>query len=500
MCGPALLLSLVVLQPAPSVQPTLAEEGLAMKSRQGKELMAAGRYAEAVPVYRDLARAVPGNPGLLLNLGMALHLAGQDQEAVPQLEAALRLQPDSLPAAVFLGAANLRLGRKAAAVAPLEKAVRLQPDHTDARSMIAEALLGLERYGEAEVHLRHLVRLAPSDPAAWSTLGSTYEELGERAFQELLKRPPETAFAFALAADARLKQRQRGAAFHLYRRAIERGPTLRGLHAAIAGIYRSAGHPDWAAVEEEKERGFPRPDCSRETLECAFAAGKYQEVAAAASRLKTPEGSYWLVRAHGELAAHAFARLAALPPSPHSHERLARVHRNERRYAESAEEWRRARALAPQDPRLGVELAITLRLNQDFASAQRVLEEVLQAEPDAPEPLSLLGDVLLALQQPERAIPFLEKAVRVGPKRPHDHGALGRAYALVGRAADAIPHLRQALAADVDGSLRLQLARAYQATAQAEQAQRALRDYEEFRMALQADADADNQEAPITPP
>jgi predicted Zn-dependent protease len=45
--------------------------------------MAAGRYAEAVPVYRDLVKAVPGNPGLVLNLGMALHLAGQDQEALP---------------------------------------------------------------------------------------------------------------------------------------------------------------------------------------------------------------------------------------------------------------------------------------------------------------------------------------------------------------------------------------------------------------------------------
>ena len=56
------------------------------------------------------------------------------------------------------------------------------------------------------------------------------------------------------------------------------------------------------------------------------------------------------------------------------------------------------------------------------------------------------------------------------PAAPHAHGALGRAYALAGRAADAIPHLKQALPADVDGSLRYQLARAYQAAGQADEA------------------------------
>jgi Flp pilus assembly protein TadD len=50
-------------------------EDLAAKSKHGNELMAAGRYAEAAPVYRELVEALPGNPGLLLNLGMALHLA-----------------------------------------------------------------------------------------------------------------------------------------------------------------------------------------------------------------------------------------------------------------------------------------------------------------------------------------------------------------------------------------------------------------------------------------
>ena len=87
--------------------------------------MAAGRYAEAVPIYRGLVAAMPGNPGLLLNLGMALHMSGEDAEAIGPLEAALRIQPGLLPANLFLGASNLRLGRPAAATAPLQKVLLL---------------------------------------------------------------------------------------------------------------------------------------------------------------------------------------------------------------------------------------------------------------------------------------------------------------------------------------------------------------------------------------
>ena len=495
-----LLLALVSLISPAGPQPAASDEHLSAKSRVGKELMAAGRYAEAVPVYRELVEAVPGNAGLLLNLGMALHLSGQDREAIPRFDAALRLQPRLFPAALFLGASNLRLGRNAEAVAPLQKAVRLQPDNRDARSMLAEALMGLERYAEAEPHLRRLTVIAPADPAAWFNLAKAYETLAGNSFDRLLNQAPESPLGLALVAEARLKQDQRNAAFHLYRQAIERGPKLRGLHAAVAGIYRSEGHPDWAAIEEDKERRLPGPDCSRETLECAFSAGKHRDIVLAASRLRSPEASYWLVRAYNELALQAFSRLAALPPSAESHEWIAQMHRNERRYGESAQEWRKAAALAPGDPRLRVELAETLRLNRDFAGAQQVLEELLRAAPNEPGSNYLLGDVLLAQEQPERAIPFLETAVRLGPGQVQLHGALGRAYVLVGRAADAIPHLKEALSADTDGSLRYQLARSYQATGQTEQAHLALKDYEEFRKAAQAGPEAYGQGVPITPP
>ncbi len=496
MPHPLLLLPLVCLLAGHSSSP---QEDLAEKSRVGKELMAAGRYAEAVSVYRDLVKAVPANPALLLNLGMALHLAGQDGDALVELQNARRLLPDSVPAALFLGLTNLGLGRPADAVPPLQRAVALQPDNAEAQSALAEALLSLGHYPDAEKHLEKVSRLSPKDPATWFNLGRTYEELARSAFEDLLKRSPESAFALVLEAEQRLKSDRRDQAFHLYRRALERDPTFRGLHAALAGIYRGAGHGDWAAVEDERERSLPRATCVRDTLECAFVAGKYQDAVAAASRAQTPKAIYWLARGYDALAAQAFARLAALPPSALSHEWTAETLRDQRRYVESAGEWRQAIALVPDDPRLKIELALTLRLDHDFAEAQRVLEDVVRAQARAAEPNYLLGDVLLAQQQPERALPFLEKAVALEPKHIYAQGALGRAYALLGRAADAIPHLEQGLPGDEDGSVRYQLARAYQAAGRTQEAQAALEEYEEYQKATKADSGAADQ-APITPP
>jgi tetratricopeptide (TPR) repeat protein len=484
---------------AASVQPPAAPEDPGLKSRRGKELMAAGRFAEAAAVYRELVKTLPNNPGLVLNLGMALHMAGQDREAVPQLEAALKLDPGSFPASLFLGAANLRLGRAAPAVAPLQKAVRLQPDNVEARSMLAEALLGLERQAQAEPHLRRLTQLAPSDPAAWFNLGQTYEQLAGRSFHDLLEQDPESPLTLALVAEVRLDEGQRAAAFQLYRQAAERAPTMRGLHAALARIYKETGHADWAVVEQEKERRLGAPDCLREILACAFAAKKYREVLAAASQSKALDAPYWRVRAYNELATEALGRLTSLPPSVHSYEWQAETSRHQRRLAESVELWRKALTLAPGDPRLLTELAVTLRMNRDLAEAQRVLEEAVRADPEAPETNFLLGDLLVAREQPARAIPFLEKAVHADPRAPHAQGALGRAYALVGRPADAIPHLKQSLESDADGSLHLQLGRAYQATAQPELAAAALRDYEEFRKSMKPDAEV-APEAVIAPP
>src|SRR5216117_649948 len=301
--------------------------------------MAEGNFAQAIPLYRELNQAVPNNPGLLLNLGMAMHMAGKEREAISELEAAVKLDPALAPAWLFLGTARLQLGETAAGVEALNIFLHLQPDHREARQMLAGALLSLGRIEEATWQYQKLTEFDPDSPQAWYGLGRSYEALSGRAFDKLQEVAPQSSYSLALLAETRLRDQQFSSAFYLYRRALEEKPTLRGLHRALAEIYRQTEHPGWAAVEEEKESQLPSPDCAKQTLECDYIAGRYSELVTAAKGVSTSESFYWRSRVYNELALQAFAQLGELPPSVELHQLKANIFNNQKKYSEAAGEW-----------------------------------------------------------------------------------------------------------------------------------------------------------------
>jgi len=473
---------------------------LALKSQRAKEFMAEGKFVESIALYRELNRAVPNNPGLMLNLGMALHMAGKEHESTQQLEAAVKLDPTLTPAWLFLGAARLQLGKTSAGVEALKTVLRLQSDHRDALAMLAATSFALGHAAEAAEQYKKLADLDPGSSAAWYGLGRSYESLSVSAFEELQRTAPESAYWLALIAEARLREQQFSSAFYLYRHALETMPTVRGLHTAVAEIYRQTGHPEWANLEEEKERQLPQPDCRNQTLECEFRAENFAGLVASTQDLKTPESYYWRSRAYNQLALQAFAHLGQLPPSAEQHELRAHIYMGQKRYSEAAAEWREALKLHPGDAQIQKQLGIGLKFSQDYGGALAVFQGLLRQQPGSAELSYLVGDTLLDLQRTEEAIPLLKRAVLRDPKLLAAHKSLARAELAVGNSAAAIPHLKLALAGDEDGSLHYQLARAYQTTGQDQFAKRVLADYQKIQKSSAAGKEAARQDIEITPP
>jgi predicted Zn-dependent protease len=113
----------------------------------------------------------------------------------------------------------------------------------------------------------------------------------------------------------------------------------------------------------------------------------------------------------------------------------------------------------------------------------------------------MYGDALLQSQQVDRAIPILERVAKAPDAPPASRALLGRAYVLAGKFAEAVPELETALEPDEDGDVHYQLARAYQALGRADEAQKALQEYQRRRPAAPAtDAAADPPDATLTPP
>jgi predicted Zn-dependent protease len=391
-------------------------------SQQVKQLMAAGRFAEAVPVYQTLTRQAPGNPELQLNLGTALHMAGRDQEAVAILEPVTRQLPRAFSAFTLLGTSLLRLGQPASAIAPLERAVELNPRDSEARRLLIEALLAANRTAATLPHREALAAQTPDDPAAWFRLGQLYSSLAGDAFAQLRRTAPDSAATLYLLAEARQQQGRKTAA-------------------------------DWFSTRARALSPQPPPCPS----------------------------PYCTIRDYAAKARAAFARLDNLGDSVEWRQTRASMLTNQSKHTEAVAEWRAAVRMAAGRPDLEQGLAASLCAAGLYDEGQPLLRKLVRGEPGNAELHLLLGDCLLAKGDAEAATPSLRRALALNPRFPPVRAALGRALAVSGKAAEAIPHLEAALPYDEDGATHFQLSRAYAATGQEAKAEAAAKRSQELR-------------------
>lgn len=474
---------------------------LAQKSEQARQLLIAGKYEAAIPIYKQLVGALPQETGLLLNLALAQHMAGHEAEAIPSFEAVLKVQPSAEPALISLGAAHLALGQPRQALAPLEKAVAAEPDNQDARGLLAGACMDTGRFEEAADHYRRLTSASSDDPRLWYGLGMSYQSIATTALERIQELDAKSPYLAALVAGTRFQRRQYHSAFFFYHEALKQLPGLHGIHDALADVYRKTGHPEWTAEEEAKERALPLTDCKVHSAECQFLAGKDLDALKLPRSPKPPaEALYWQAKAANELALQAFFRLGQLPPSVELHQLRAEIARDQNQPLEAVKEWRAALELAPNDPRLQEQLAASLLMAGDYRAAVDQAIATLKALPAGAELNFVAGDSLLHLEEPEKSVPYLRAALASDPKLLPASASLGLALSRLGRNAEAIPHLEKASDLDDDGSLHYQLARAYEATGHLEKAHVAMAAYQELLKKSQELKDEVAREAQIEPP
>ena len=462
--------------------------------------MDAGRYPEAAALYRELVQALPENPGLRLDLGLALYSESNYRDAVVQFQAAIHRQPDLEPAWLMLGLSYLKLDEPRSAIEPLERALRISPTDQKARLEIADAYLSVGKVEEASRQFKVITESDPGNPKAWQGLGLSYAALSRVVFGQLEKTSPNSPYHDVLLAQSLLARGQDRSAFYWYKQAIARNGDLPGVHAALAQIYRDSGHPDWASIESNRERQESGPDCTREPLECDYLAGRLSQVLTAANRDDRPENLYWKAQAYERLSAQALAHLAAMPESAEIHELLAEAALMKGDYHGAVNEWRVGLKLAPEDNRVIEGLSHALWLDNQYSEAKQLLEQLVQSNPGSAEIHFELGDTLLATGSTDEAIPQLEEAVKLHPSLAPAQASLGRAYLRAGRPKDAIPPLKAARPGDEKGAALYQLAQAYRQTGQKALADQALREFQRSSAAgLERNTELD-KEREITAP
>ena len=334
---------------------------------------------------------------------------------------------------------------------------------------------------DSVVQLRAAALAAPRNPAAWYALGQGYNAVKQDALASFTSGS-DTNWRALLSADALLENGHLTDAFVLYRAALESLPTMITIHESIARIYDQTGHPQWAAVERGRIH-FGTEECAPRRAMCEFRAGRYQTSLEAAMKGVDSESRYWVARAANALALAAFEHLETLPDSTERRSFRAAVAQAQERYTDAVAELKAAVNLSPRQPELHYQLASAYYSARDYDATLTALSPLLDAYPNDVRLLTLKAQALSQLQRADEALPILKQLVERNPNDARLRLALGRAYFQIRHYTESIPLLKGELGTDSDGSLHMQLARAYSAVGQKEKAAPLLVRSEELRKA-----------------
>ena len=361
------------------------------------------------------------------------------------------------------------LSAQASDLADLERAVTARPSDVQAQRRLAAAYETAGRRLDAVTAWTRVTELAPEAPSGWYALGLAYSALSQEAIGSFEDRAEAAVWRQLLIADGLLATGHLTDAFAIYRSVEPQLPSIVTIHDSIADIYERSGQTAWAA-RERKHGVLPADACATRKALCEFRGGRYRSALDASLAGTDAESRYWRARAARELARATYAHLDTLADSPERRASRATIARAEDRHQDAVTELAAALKLAPGNPALTFELATAWYAARNYEQALAIITPLLRARPDEVRFVKLAGYSLSQLRRLDEALPLLQRAAAIDPQDPGPQLALGRAHVQRGDYAAAIPLIEPHLATDSDGSLHVQLARAYTGIGQREKA------------------------------
>jgi protein O-GlcNAc transferase len=240
---------------------------------QGVGLHQAGRFAEAVEIYKKIVAEIPNHFDATHLLGVIALQEGRLEQAQDLIKSALRISSKNAPALNNLGMVYLRQGSLELAHGQFELAVQIQPKFPDGLANLGTVLRQLGRPHEALVPLRRAHSDNPKSATVCNLIGACLMDTGQphaavKFFEAATHAEPDVAdgwsnLAMALNSIGDLERAQ-----SLADKAVEMRPGSSAALAARAAVEFGEGLIE-TAIETYRE-AIALPDPSTQTY-CAFA-------------------------------------------------------------------------------------------------------------------------------------------------------------------------------------------------------------------------------------
>jgi tetratricopeptide (TPR) repeat protein len=419
---------------------------------------ASSEWPSAVIHFRNALAASPDTRGLHVELGEVLLRAGKLARAASEFEEELHLAPHSLRALVRRGEARLIQG-------DLEGALQDWSTALAADGLQAARVLGIRETGLGD--------------AAFEQLPDALRVKTEKLAPELQQRDiPAAHLALAFLAmqsgNSTLQAAEGELAPSSFRAASP-------MSCSQAEIERTVKQEQFSALALCKRQVFTSRRSASSSYALAralFEAGEYEMSLRLLADLAPPhrhssEASYWRARCYEKLATAAYLSLYRADPNSYRlHQLMADLNAAKGNDGKAIEEYRLAIESKPSLPNLHYGLGHLLWKDLKVSEARQEFEAELALNPQHAAALNDLGNTYLLEHQPEKAVPYLTRAMASDPHNADIHRDLGTAYSELRDYPKAEAEFKVAVSADRDGSVHYKLARVYQALGQKENAAR----------------------------
>ncbi len=165
-----------------AVQDALAAnpKSYALHLRMGAAQLAAGHYAEAERVFRDLVSAGDPLPTGYVGLAQVLLRTGRAEEATAELAIAQQKLGPNFLISYFRGLAFDRSGKPQEAIAAFQDALKLDPNTAEAHLALGKTEMTSGHLDTAISELQEVLRLSPNNDQARRLLSKAYTRAGDK--------------------------------------------------------------------------------------------------------------------------------------------------------------------------------------------------------------------------------------------------------------------------------------------------------------------------------
>jgi tetratricopeptide (TPR) repeat protein len=197
--------------------------------KEGQDLAAQGRFAEAEVPLKQAAELAPENYALLTLLGKVEGRVGKHADAIALFRRVVSGQPKTADAHVNLAIALADAGNLEEALKETSNAVLLSPKLASAHLNRARVLADLHRPEEAEKEFAVAHQLAPNNPDClfyWALLEKDRGNLEKQTllFQQLVRLQPDNQVALLLLAQSLQRESKNAETIAVLRRILRLNP------------------------------------------------------------------------------------------------------------------------------------------------------------------------------------------------------------------------------------------------------------------------------------